>query len=104
MRITARITSHHLFHLAFVAFTLFVLSMPDLAWAQASGGLAKATNSMTKIKDWIWLILPIACVIAGALVGAAYSLDMIRKDDLYKWVGGIIFAGAVAGGIIELVF
>ncbi|HCN73320.1 MAG TPA: hypothetical protein DIS96_17065 [Pusillimonas sp.] len=81
-----------------------ILILPDLAWAQTSGGLARTTSTMEQLRDWLWLIIPVVCLIAGGLLGAAYSMDLIRKDTLYMWTGGVIFAGLVAGGVIELVF
>lgn len=81
-----------------------ILILPDLAWAQNSGGLARTTSTMEQLRDWLWLIIPVVCLIAGGLLGAAYSMDLIRKDTLYMWTGGVIFAGLVAGGVIELVF
>ncbi len=81
-----------------------MLFLPELGFAQTGGGLAKATSTMEKLRDWLWLIIPIVCLIAGGLLGAAYSMDLIRKDTLYMWTGGVIFTGLVAGGIIELVF
>ena len=81
-----------------------ILILPDLDWAQTSGGLARTTSTMEQLRDWLWLIIPVVCLIAGGLLGAAYSMDLIRKDTLYMWTGGVIFAGLVAGGVIELVF
>lgn len=94
----------HAYRIAFAALiTLAVLLTPELALAQ-TGGLTKTTTTMEQLRDWLWLIIPVVCLIAGGILGALYSLDIIRKDTLYTWVGGVIFAGLVAGGIIELVF
>lgn len=89
--------------LCVIALGFLLLALPDLCFAQA-GGLTKTTSTMEKLRDWLWLIIPVVCLIAGGVLGAAYSMDLIRKDTLYTWVGGVIFAGLVAGGIIELVF
>ena len=44
------------------------------------------------------------CVIAGGILGVLYSLDIIRKDTFYQWAGGVVIAGIVAGGLVDLVF
>lgn len=95
-----RLNSHHLalFAMAFVVFALFALPAP--AFAQ----LAKATSTSTKIKDWLWVILPVICLIAGGIIGLLYSFDVMRKEVAYQWVVGVVFAGAIAGGIVELAF
>lgn len=90
--------------LIFCALGALLLVLPELSWAQTSGGLTRTTSTMEKLRDWLWLIIPVVCLIAGGLLGAAYSMDLIRKDTLYMWTGGVIFAGLVAGGVIELVF
>lgn len=90
--------------LALLILGLLLALLPELGFAQTAGGLAKTTSTMEKLRDWLWLIIPVVCLIAGGLLGAAYSMDLIRKDTLYMWTGGVIFAGLVAGGIIELVF
>lgn len=87
-----------------VAMAVLLLALPELVNAQTAGGLTKTTSTIEKLRDWLWLIIPVVCLIAGGLLGAAYSMDLIRKDTLYMWTGGVIFAGLVAGGIIELVF
>ncbi|KOF52966.1 hypothetical protein AD428_16725 [Achromobacter sp. DMS1] len=37
-------------------------------------------------------------------LGLAYSAEVIRKDQLIQWAGGVVFAGALAGGLIKLIF
>lgn len=86
-----------------LAIVALLLGLPELAVAQ-TGGLTRTTSTMEQLRDWLWLIIPVVCLIAGGILGALYSLDIIRKDTLYTWVGGVIFSGLVAGGIIELVF
>lgn len=86
--------------LLFIATILLIV--PELSWAQA--GLTKTTSFFEKLRDWLWLIIPVACLIIGGLIGWAYSADLIRKDQLYTWIGGTIFAGLVSGAIVELVF
>lgn len=83
---------------AVLAFSQFALPAPALAQ------LAKATSTTTKVKDWLWIILPVVCLIAGGIIGMLYSFDVIRKETAYQWVVGVVFAGAIAGGIIELAF
>ncbi|CUJ49802.1 TrbC/VirB2 family protein [Achromobacter kerstersii] len=83
---------------AFIIFALFGLPTPALAQ------LAKATTVVTKLKDWLWIILPVICLIAGGICGLLYSFDVIRKETAYQWAAGVTFAGAIAGGIIELAF
>ncbi|WP_094843487.1 TrbC/VirB2 family protein [Bordetella genomosp. 11] len=78
-----------------------LLGAPSPAMAQ---GLEKATSDAQNINDWLWIIIPVICLSAGGIVGLLYSMDIIRKDTMYQWVGGVIFAGAVAGGIIKVVF
>lgn len=97
-----RLTSRNLALLAsmFVVFILFAL--PVVAHAQ--GGLAKATSTVQKIKDWIWIVIPVVCLIAGGICGLLYSLDVIRKETAYQWALGVVFAGAIAGGIVEIAF
>lgn len=90
--------------LVLLGLAALLLILPELSWAQTSGGLTRTTSTMEKLRDWLWLIIPVVCLIAGGLLGAAYSMDLIRKDTLYMWTGGVIFAGLVAGGVIELVF
>ncbi|WLW63621.1 TrbC/VirB2 family protein [Achromobacter aegrifaciens] len=87
-----------LFALAFVLIAL--VGMPTPALAQ----LAKATTVVTKVKEWLWIILPVICLIAGGICGLLYSFDVIRKETAYQWAAGVTFAGAIAGGIIELAF
>jgi hypothetical protein len=83
---------------AFVLLSLFGLPTPAIAQ------LAKATTVVTKVKEWLWVILPVICLIAGGICGLLYSFDVIRKETAYQWAAGVTFAGAIAGGIIELVF
>lgn len=90
--------------LVLLSLAALLLILPELSWAQTSGGLTRTTSTLEKLRDWLWLIIPVVCLIAGGLLGAAYSMDLIRKDTLYMWTGGVIFAGLVAGGVIELVF
>ncbi|KAG0740546.1 hypothetical protein G6F31_016857 [Rhizopus arrhizus] len=87
-----------LFVSVFALFALFALPTPALAQ------LAKATSAVTKLKEWLWVILPVICLIAGGICGLLYSFDVIRKETAYQWAAGVTFAGAIAGGIIELVF
>lgn len=96
MRLSSRTT---VLLAAVLAAGLFV-ALPVPAFAQ----LAKATSTTTKVKDWLWVILPVVCLIAGGIIGALYSFDIIRKETAYQWVLGVVFAGAIAGGIVEIAF
>ncbi len=82
---------------------LVLIAVPHLCLA-ASGGLDQSVSVFEQIRDWLWLIIPVVCLIIGGLLGAAYSADLIRKDTMYTWVVGVVFSGLVAGGIIKLVF
>lgn len=81
-----------------------LMLLPELGWAQTSGGLTKSQTTLEKLRDWLWLIIPVICLCIGGILGVAYSMDIIRKDTLYNWCIGVGFAGLIAGGIIELVF
>ena len=85
---------------------LFLLAMmtAEPVLAQATGGLSQASTTFTQIKTYLWVIIPIVCVIAGGILGVLYSLDIIRKDTFYQWAGGVVIAGIVAGGLVDLVF
>lgn len=80
------------------------LWLPDLALAQVSGGLQRSVTVMEQIREWAWLIIPIVCLLSGGVAGVLYSMDVIRKDTLYIWIGGTVFAGLIAAGVVELVF
>lgn len=83
----------------------FILAMVMAHPAFAlSGGLGQASSTFTQIKTYLWVIIPIVCVIAGGILGVLYSLDIIRKDTFYQWCGGVVIAGIVAGGLVDLVF
>ncbi|SHI11594.1 hypothetical protein [Pollutimonas bauzanensis] len=86
-----------------VLLMLMPIALPQLCLA-ASGGLDQSVSVFEQIRDWLWLIIPVVCLIIGGILGAAYSADLIRKDTMYTWVVGVVFAGLVAGGIIKLVF
>lgn len=100
MRLTSRLSSRALTLLAAILATGLLVALPAPAFAQ----LAKATSITQKVKDWLWLVLPVVCLIAGGICGLLYSLDVIRKETAYQWILGVIFAGAIAGGIVEYAF
>lgn len=95
-----RLTSRNLALLATAVFAVAFFALPTPAFAN----LSKATGTIQKIKDWIWIIIPVICLILGGIIGVAYSADVIRKETAYNWIVGVVFAGAIAGGIVELVF
>lgn len=97
-----RLTSRNLALFASVFVVVILFALPVLAHAE--GGLAKGTSTAQKIKDWVWIVLPIVCLMAGGICGLLYSLDVIRKETAYQWVLGVVFAGAIAGGIVEISF
>lgn len=100
MQIAAR-PSSRLFSLAAnIALIALMLLHPDLAMAQ----LAKVTQAADTFRDWLWVLIPVAALIIAGVLGLLYSMEVIRKDTLIQWAGGVIFAGALAGGIIKLFF
>ena len=86
--------------LAYATLALLLLLQPELAMAQ----FEKATTTVQKIKDWLWLIIPVIGLVSAGIIGILYSFDVIRKETAYQWAVGIVFSGAIAGGIIKLVF
>ncbi|CAO3957946.1 hypothetical protein [Achromobacter mucicolens] len=86
--------------LAYASLAVLLLLQPELAMAQ----LEKGTNTAQAFKDWLWIIIPIVGLISAGFIGILYSFDVIRKETAYQWAVGMIFAGAIAGGIIKLVF
>lgn len=95
-----RLSSRNLTLLASALLVFALFALPTPVFAQ----LTKATSAVQKLKDWLWIILPVVCLIAGGICGLLYSFDVIRKETAYQWALGVTFAGAIAGGIIELVF
>lgn len=90
--------------LMFVALALLIATLPEPGLAQISGGLQRSVTTMEQLREYAWLIIPIICLISGGIAGVLYSLDVIRKDTLYTWIGGTVFAGLIAAGVVELVF
>ncbi|KNE27080.1 TrbC/VirB2 family protein [Achromobacter spanius] len=86
--------------LAYATLALLLLLQPELAMAQ----FEKATTTVQKVKDWLWLIIPVIGLVSAGIIGILYSFDVIRKETAYQWAVGIVFSGAIAGGIIKLVF
>lgn len=86
--------------LAYATLAALLMLQPELAMAQ----LEKGTNTAQAFKDWLWIIIPIVGLISAGIIGILYSFDVIRKETAYQWAVGIVFAGAIAGGIIKLVF
>jgi len=100
MQIAVRRLPRSLFLLTYFSLASIIFLHPDLAQAQ----LSKVQSAAEKFHDWLWVLIPVvALIIAGAL-GLLYSAEVIRKDTLIQWGGGVIFAGALAGGIIKLFF
>ena len=91
---------HTLVALAYATLAVLLLLQPELAMAQ----FEKATTTVQKIKDWLWLIIPVIGLVSAGIIGILYSFDVIRKETAYQWAVGIVFSGAIAGGIIKRVF
>ena len=100
MHITTRHFSRPLFLLTYLLMATFMVLHPDPAMAQ----LAKVQSAAETFRDWLWVLLPVAALIIAGVLGLLYSAEVIRKETLIQWGGGIIFAGALAGGIIKLFF
>ena len=100
MQIAARPSSRLLSLAANIALVALMLLHPDLAMAQ----LAKVQSAAESFRDWLWVLIPVAALIIAGVLGLLYSMEVIRKDTLIQWGGGVIFAGALAGGIIKLFF
>ncbi|MDQ1758266.1 hypothetical protein DAI43_23275 [Achromobacter xylosoxidans] len=100
MQIAARPFSRPLSLAANLALFALMLLHPDLAMAQ----LAKVTSAAESFKEWLWVLIPVAALIIAGVLGLLYSMEVIRKDTLIQWGGGVVFAGALAGGIIKLFF
>lgn len=82
------------------AAALALLSSPVMA---ASGGLAKAQSTLQLIKDNLELILPIAAVIIGLIIVVLYMAEIMRKDDMVRWLIGLVIAGSI-GEIVVLLW
>ncbi len=100
MQIAARPFSRSLSLAANVAVFALMLLHPDLAMAQ----FQKATTAAETFREWLWLIIPVVALIIAGIFGLLYSAEVIRKETLIQWGGGVVFAGALAGGIIKLFF
>lgn len=79
---------------------LATLIFPAMA---ASGGLAKAQSTLQLIKDNLELILPIAAVIIGLIIVVLYMAEIMRKDDMVRWLIGLVIAGSI-GEIVVLLW
>jgi hypothetical protein len=100
MQITVRHFSRPLSLLIYFSLAILMMLHPDPAMAQ----LAKVQSAAETFRDWLWVLLPVAALIIAGVLGLLYSAEVIRKETLIQWGGGIIFAGALAGGIIKLFF
>lgn len=73
------------------------------AYAQTAG-LDVATNWLTGVKAWVYIILPILAVIAAAVVAAGYWFsDRISHDEMYRWIKGILFLGCAPAIVTALI-
>ncbi|AEC18860.1 hypothetical protein PT7_0320 [Pusillimonas sp. T7-7] len=95
---------HYWFLFIALAVACALLLIPGISLAQVGGGLEKGTDAAEQFREWLWLIIPIACTIAGLILAFMYSADLIRKDTLWQWGGGVFFGGILVGAIIKLFF
>lgn len=100
MQFTARNIPRRLSFIANLVIATLLLVQPELAMAQ----FEKVTSGLDTFKAWLWLIIPVAALCIAGILGLLYSAEVIRKDTLIQWGGGVVFAGAIAGGIIKLFF
>lgn len=91
--------NNRLIQRAGAASLLMVLTSP----AVAAGGLAKAQSTLQMIKDNLELILPIAAVIIGLIIVVLYMAEIMRKDDMVRWLIGLVIAGSI-GEIVVLLW
>lgn len=91
--------NNRLIQRAGAASMLMVLATP----AMAAGGLAKAQSTLQMIKDNLELILPIAAVIIGLIIVVLYMAEIMRKDDMVRWLIGLVIAGSI-GEIVVLLW
>ena len=91
--------NNRLIQRAGAASMLMVLTSP----AMAAGGLAKAQSTLQMIKDNLELILPIAAVIIGLIIVVLYMAEIMRKDDMVRWLIGMVIAGSI-GEIVVLLW
>ena len=99
------LTRRTVIYLSLALLGALVLNLVPLnAFAQSLGGLDKGTSNLELFREWLWLIIPIVCTIAGLIMGAFYSADVIRKDTLIQWGGGVFFAGVIVGAVIKIFF
>jgi hypothetical protein len=78
---------------------LTALASPAIA---ATGGLAKAQSTLQMIKDNLELILPIAAVIIGLIIVVLYMAEIMRKDDMVRWLIGLVIAGSIGEIVVML--
>ena len=91
--------NNRLIQRAGAASMLMVLATP----AMAAGGLAKAQSTLQMIKDNLELILPIAAVIIGLIIVVLYMAEIMRKDDMVRWLIGLVIAWSI-GEIVVLLW
>lgn len=91
--------NNRLIQRAGAASLLMMLTSP----AVAAGGLAKAQSTLQMIKDNLELILPIAAVIIGLIIVVLYMAEIMRKDDMVRWLIGLVIAGSI-GEIVVLLW
>ncbi|MDY0272373.1 MAG: TrbC/VirB2 family protein [Advenella sp.] len=77
--------------------------VPTVTFAQAAGGgLKKAETALGTFRDQLYIILPIAAVIAGIIIAVLYAAEIMRKDDAVRWAIGVVLAGSIAEIVVLL--
>lgn len=83
---------------------LLICLAPAVVHAQNTGGLDSTISILETLREYAFLAIPVICLISGGVAGLCYSMDIIRKETLWAWLGGTIFAGLIAGAVVSLVF
>src|SRR5690625_3603888 len=94
-----------------------LLMLPMRTFAQ-TGGLQRAEGALQTLLDNLYIILPIAAIIVGVVIGkimyklyiilpiaaiivgvviaVLYAAEVMRKDDAVRWMIGVVLAGSAA--------
>lgn len=70
--------------------------------AMAAEGLAKGQSTLQMIKDKLELILPIAAFSIGLIIVVLYMAEIMRKDDMVRWLIGLVIAGSIGEIVVPL--
>ena len=85
-------------NIAGVAIVIFLLTMPELAFASLDGGLATAKSNLEKIKTWLMSVAGVAAVIY--LLFKAVQAWQGRCE--WGEFGMAVFYVALAGGAVTI--